>query len=95
MQMFLFSYLMIIYETILIHLLNSGRELSLAQQYSVVAALSFPLFWLAGAGSAVFWIIGQFLVLSYNILYFLIKLNANYISHVTLEICAIKHIVTY
>lgn len=35
-----------------------GRELSLAQQYGVVGICSFPLFWLAGAGSAVFWVIG-------------------------------------
>ncbi|CAL1548276.1 unnamed protein product [Lymnaea stagnalis] len=35
-----------------------GRELSLAQQYAAVGALSFPLFWIAGAGSAVFWVIG-------------------------------------
>ncbi|KAK3587718.1 hypothetical protein CHS0354_042509 [Potamilus streckersoni] len=35
-----------------------GREVSLAQQYAAVGACSFPLFWLAGAGSAVFWVIG-------------------------------------
>ncbi|XP_052806087.1 prenylated Rab acceptor protein 1-like [Mya arenaria] len=35
-----------------------GRELTIAQQYGVVGLCSFPLFWLAGAGSAVFWIIG-------------------------------------
>ncbi|XP_060585544.1 prenylated Rab acceptor protein 1-like isoform X2 [Ruditapes philippinarum] len=35
-----------------------GRELTLAQQYGAVALCSFPLFWLAGAGSAVFWVIG-------------------------------------
>ncbi|RUS80158.1 hypothetical protein EGW08_012081 [Elysia chlorotica] len=35
-----------------------GRELSLAQQYAAVGVASFPLFWLAGAGSAVFWVIG-------------------------------------
>ncbi|XP_045207452.1 prenylated Rab acceptor protein 1-like isoform X2 [Mercenaria mercenaria] len=35
-----------------------GRELSLAQQYGAVGLCSFPLFWLAGAGSAVFWVIG-------------------------------------
>ncbi|XP_059142630.1 prenylated Rab acceptor protein 1-like [Physella acuta] len=35
-----------------------GHELSLAQQYGGVGLLSFPLFWLAGAGSAVFWVIG-------------------------------------
>ncbi|KAL4229412.1 Prenylated Rab acceptor protein 1 [Mactra antiquata] len=35
-----------------------GRELSVAQQYGMVGICSFPLFWLAGAGSAVFWVIG-------------------------------------
>ena len=35
-----------------------GRELSRPAQYGLVAALSFPLFWLAGAGSAIFWVIG-------------------------------------
>ncbi|XP_011425811.2 prenylated Rab acceptor protein 1 isoform X1 [Magallana gigas] len=35
-----------------------GRELSLAQQYAAVGLCSFPLFSLAGAGSAVFWVIG-------------------------------------
>lgn len=35
-----------------------GRELSLGQQYAGVGAMSFPLFWLAGAGSAFFWVIG-------------------------------------
>ena len=36
-----------------------GRELSLAQQYGAVGILSFPLFWVAGAGSVVFWVIGK------------------------------------
>jgi hypothetical protein len=41
-----------------------GHEVSIAQQYMAVAALSFPLFWVAGAGSAVFWVIGaSFLVI--------------------------------
>jgi len=35
-----------------------GKEVTVAQQYGAVGVLSFPLFWLAGAGSAVFWIIG-------------------------------------
>lgn len=33
-----------------------GYEMSLAQQYLVVATASFPLFYMAGAGSAVFWV---------------------------------------
>ncbi|XP_032821283.1 prenylated Rab acceptor protein 1 [Petromyzon marinus] len=35
-----------------------GRELSVTQQYGAAAGVSFPLFWLAGAGSAVFWVLG-------------------------------------
>lgn len=35
-----------------------GKELSLGQQYGAIGLLSFPLFWVAGAGSAVFWVIG-------------------------------------
>ncbi|KAL5020309.1 hypothetical protein ScPMuIL_003201 [Solemya velum] len=35
-----------------------GRELSLFQQYTAVGIASFPLFWIAGAGAAVFWVIG-------------------------------------
>ncbi|XP_061184239.1 prenylated Rab acceptor protein 1-like isoform X2 [Saccostrea echinata] len=35
-----------------------GKELSLVQQYAAVGLCSFPIFWLAGAGSAVFWVIG-------------------------------------
>ena len=54
----------------------SGRELSLAQQYAAVGALSFPLLWVAGAGSAVFWVIGQYLLHHYSRTY--------YINHVYL-----------
>ena len=35
-----------------------GREVSLAQQYGVVAICSIPMFLLAGASGAVFWVIG-------------------------------------
>ena len=35
-----------------------GREISLAQQYGVVAVCSIPMFLLAGASGAVFWVIG-------------------------------------
>ncbi len=30
----------------------------MTHQYAAVGVLSFPLFWAAGAGSAVFWVIG-------------------------------------
>ncbi|XP_048476566.1 prenylated Rab acceptor protein 1 [Rhincodon typus] len=39
-----------------------GRELSPAHQYGLSGAISFPFFWLAGAGSAVFWVLGATLV---------------------------------
>jgi len=35
-----------------------GHEMNLAQQYGLVALVSFPLFYLAGAGAAVFWVLG-------------------------------------
>ncbi|KAF4519648.1 hypothetical protein B566_EDAN004985 [Ephemera danica] len=35
-----------------------GRELSLAQQYAMVAIASLPIFLWAGAGAAVFWVMG-------------------------------------
>jgi hypothetical protein len=38
-----------------------GHELSLVQQYACVGVLAFPLFWMAGAGAAVFWVIGWYL----------------------------------
>ena len=37
----------------------TGRELSHAQQYGAAACLSFPLFFIAGAGAAVFWVLGK------------------------------------
>ncbi|CAD5117229.1 DgyrCDS6025 [Dimorphilus gyrociliatus] len=40
-----------------------GRQISLAHQYAAIATFSFPLFWIAGAGSAVFWVIGASFVL--------------------------------
>ncbi|XP_059988182.1 prenylated Rab acceptor protein 1 [Lagenorhynchus albirostris] len=39
-----------------------GREVSPAHQYALAGTVSFPFFWLAGAGSAVFWVLGATLV---------------------------------
>ncbi|XP_038623211.1 prenylated Rab acceptor protein 1 [Tachyglossus aculeatus] len=39
-----------------------GREVPPAHQYALAGAISFPFFWLAGAGSAVFWVLGATLV---------------------------------
>ncbi|OWF46811.1 Prenylated Rab acceptor protein 1 [Mizuhopecten yessoensis] len=50
-----------------------GKELSVSQQYGAVGLCSFPLFWLAGAGSAVFWIIGAS--------FFVIMLHASFYTH--------------
>jgi len=35
-----------------------GREMNLIEQYGLIALISFPLFYLAGAGAAVFWVLG-------------------------------------
>ncbi|TRY80382.1 hypothetical protein TCAL_04860 [Tigriopus californicus] len=43
-------------------LVLGGREVSLAQQYGLVGLCAIPLFLLAGAGSAVFWVIGASMV---------------------------------
>ena len=40
-------------------LVVGGHELSLAQQYGLVTVISFPLFYIAGAGAAVFWVLGK------------------------------------
>ncbi|XP_068097553.1 prenylated Rab acceptor protein 1 isoform X4 [Hyperolius riggenbachi] len=40
-----------------------GREMSAANQYGLAGAVSFPFFWLAGAGAAVFWVLGATLVI--------------------------------
>ncbi|XP_060077546.1 prenylated Rab acceptor protein 1-like [Ylistrum balloti] len=50
-----------------------GKELSVSQQYAAVGLCSFPIFWLAGAGSAVFWIIGAS--------FFVIMLHASFYTH--------------
>lgn len=40
----------------------AGRTLPPAYQYALVALLSFPLFYMAGAGSVIFWVIGASIV---------------------------------
>ncbi|KAJ3583178.1 hypothetical protein NHX12_034388 [Muraenolepis orangiensis] len=35
-----------------------GKELTVPHQMAVAGAISLPVFWLAGAGAAVFWILG-------------------------------------
>eukprot|EP00069_Balaena_mysticetus_P004528 bmy_17417T0 len=42
--------------------LPPGREVTPAHQYALAGTVSFPFFWLAGAGSAVFWVLGATLV---------------------------------
>jgi hypothetical protein len=62
----------------IIHLKNKdgnlkvfGKEMKLAQLYSLAGLCSIPLFLLAGAGAAVFWIIGAsvFLIILHAIFY--------------------------
>lgn len=38
---------------------NAGKELTVPHQLSLAGALSLPVFWLAGAGAAVFWVLGR------------------------------------
>ena len=37
-----------------------GVEISTTQQYGIATLLCFPMFFFAGAGSVVFWVIGLF-----------------------------------
>ena len=39
---------------------NAGRETSPKELYALMALIAVPLFYFGGAGSAVFWIIGQY-----------------------------------
>lgn len=48
--------------TATLHCLFPGREVSPAHQYALAGGVSFPFFWLAGAGSAVFWVLGEYRV---------------------------------
>lgn len=48
-----------------------GHELTLAQQYGVVAICSIPLFIWAGAGAAVFWVIGKFKIVKMPVISFI------------------------
>merc|ERR1712002_341695 len=52
-----------------------GHEVSTTQQYALAALCSFPLFFLAGAGSAVFWVLG--------VSFFLVCLHASF--HISAE----------
>jgi len=49
----------------------AGREISPAYQYAAVAILSFPLFYAAGAGTTIFWVIGAsiFLIVLHALFY--------------------------
>ncbi len=40
-----------------------GRELTQGHQLGLAGGISFPVFWLAGAGTAVFWVLGEFFTL--------------------------------
>lgn len=38
---------------------ETGKELTVPHQMSLAGAVSLPVFWLAGAGAAVFWVLGK------------------------------------
>lgn len=38
---------------------TAGKELTVPHQMSLAGAVSLPVFWLAGAGAAVFWVLGE------------------------------------
>jgi len=59
-------------------LILGGREVTLAQQYAGIAVVSIPLFVIAGAGTAVFWVIGAS--------FFLIALHASFYNHDALDL---------
>lgn len=40
----------------------SGRELTQGHQLGLAGAVSLPVFWLAGAGTAVFWVLGEYII---------------------------------
>ncbi|RWS25475.1 prenylated Rab acceptor-like protein [Leptotrombidium deliense] len=53
-----------------------GYKLSVGQQYLGIAIASFPLFYLAGAGSAVFWVLGaSFFVIGLHASIYAIEMN--------------------
>ena len=49
----------------LIIILCPGRETSPKELYAVTALIAIPLFYFGGAGSAVFWIIGEQVTIVY------------------------------
>ncbi len=51
----------------------AGQELSLAQQYGLVSLCSFPLFYLAGAGAIVFWVLGKAIIKKVMLEIFILK----------------------
>lgn len=59
-------------------LMLGGKEVALAQQYAAIAIISIPLFLFAGAGGAVFWVIGASI--------FLIGLHATFYNYDALGI---------
>ena len=52
----------------------AGHELGIAQQYGVIALISLPLFYIAGAGSVVFWVLGKLHLLNSFVIVFYHKI---------------------
>jgi len=59
-------------------LILGGKEVPLAQQYAAIGVISIPLFVIAGAGGAVFWVIGASI--------FVVALHATFYNYDALEI---------
>lgn len=59
-------------------LILGGREVTLAQQYAAIAVGSIPLFVIAGAGTAVFWVIGAS--------FFIIAIHASFYNFDALDL---------
>ena len=59
-------------------LVLGGKEVPLIHQYGAIAVLSIPLFVIAGAGTAVFWVIGAS--------FFIVALHASFYNFDALDI---------
>jgi anoctamin-1 len=48
-----------------------GHELTLTQQYSIVGLFSMPIFYIVGAGAALFWVLGAscFLIMTHAVFF--------------------------
>ena len=52
-------------------LVKLGKELNVPHQMSLAGVISLPVFWLAGAGAAVFWVLGKKWNIQSNTIHFI------------------------